>query len=139
MPRCETIIIDSRDRVEGGSPSDFFVNFRPGVPNVRSVRLLYVDLPSPGGVSANELYYYIGTSLGSAVRPASQGQPITFVVPRSGADGYRTFWTQDSQFNQVLYERPEEHVSSLAVSVRTRAGTAALASEWYMVIECTTA
>jgi hypothetical protein len=139
MLRRETIIVDSRDRLAGGSPSDFFVNLRPGLANVLSARLLYVDLPSPGGVSANELYYHLGTSLGSAVRSVSQGHPITFVVPRSGADGYRTFWTQDSQFNQVLYEQPEEHVSSLAVSVRTRAGTAALAGEWYMIIEFTTA
>ena len=48
MPRQQLLIIDSRDRV-GGDVDNFFVNFRPGLQGVRSVKLLWADIPSPEG------------------------------------------------------------------------------------------
>ena len=47
MPH-QLLVIDSRDRTGGGA-NDFFVNLRPGLQNVHSVKLLYCDIPSPEG------------------------------------------------------------------------------------------
>ena len=127
------LVIDSRDRLPGGTPSDCFFNLRPGLQNVRSVRLLYADIPSPDGDTAP--YYLIQTSLGAHVRGASQGDSATFVVPRNAAAGFRTFWAQNSQFPAVVFEEPSRSLSDLAVSVRVRGGGSAGLTDWYMVLQ----
>jgi hypothetical protein len=133
MPRQHLLIVDSRDRT-GGDVNDYFVNLRPGLQNVRSVRLLYVDIPSPDGDT--EPYYLIRTSLGAHVRGATQGDSSTFVIPRSAAAGYRSFWAQNSQFPAIVFEEPSRSLSDLAVSVRVRGGGSAnLTDEWYMVLQ----
>jgi hypothetical protein len=134
MPHTQLLIIDSRDRT-GGNASDFFVNLRPGLQNVRSVRLLYADIPSLEGDTAP--YYLIETSLGAHVRGASQGDSATFIVPRSAASGFRTFWAQNSQFPAVVFEEPSRSLSDLAVSVRVRGGGSAGlgTADWYMVLQ----
>ena len=134
MPH-QLLIVDSRDRLAGGTESDFFVNLRGAVEDVRAVRLLYADIPSPDGDT--EPYYLIQTSLGSHVRGAVEGASSgTFVVPRNAAAGFRTIHTQNSTFPAVVFETPQRSLSSLAVSVRVRGGGSAnLTAEWYMVLE----
>jgi hypothetical protein len=133
MPH-QLLIIDSRDRLPGGTPSDCFFNLRPGLQDVRSFRLLYADIPSPDGDTTP--YYLVQSSLGAHVRGASQGDAATFVVPRSAAAGFRTIHTQNSTFPAVVFETPQISLSSLAVSVRVRGGASAnLTAEWYMVLE----
>jgi hypothetical protein len=132
MARKQLLIIDSRDRT-GGDVNDWFVNLRPGLQNVSSVRLLYADIPSPDGT---EPFFLIRTSLGAHVRGATQGDSASFVVPRSAAAGFRTFWAQNSQFPAVVFEEPARSLSDLAVSVRVRGGGSAnLTADWYMVLE----
>jgi hypothetical protein len=133
MPRYQLLIIDSRDRLPGGTPSDCFFNLRPGLQDVHSTRLLYADIPSPEGDA--EPYYLIQSSLGAHVRGASQGDAATFVVPRSAAAGFRTIHTQNATFPAVVFETPQISLSSLAVSVRVRGGSANLTADWYMVLE----
>ena len=132
MPH-QLLIIDSRDRTTGDA-NDFFVNLRPGLQNVRSVRLLYADIPSPDGDTAP--YYLIQTSLGAYVRGASQGDAATFVIPRSAAAGYRTMHSEGSTFPAIVYEQPARSLSDLGVSVRVRGGgSAGLTSDWFMVLQ----
>jgi hypothetical protein len=136
MPRQHLLIVDSRDR-SGGDVNDYFLNLRPGLQNVRSVRLLFADIPSPEGDTAP--YYLIQTSLGAHVRGATQGDSSTFIVPRSAAAGYRTFWAQNSQFPAVVFEAPPRSLSDLAVSVRVRGGASAnLTDDWFCVLEICT-
>ena len=135
MPH-QLLVIDSRDRLPGGTPSDCFFNLRPGLQDVRSVRLLYADIPSPAG---SEPYFLISTSLGAHVRAAVQGDSGTFVVPRSAASGFRSFWAQGSQFPAIVFEQPARSLSDLAVSVRVRGGGSAnLTDDWYFVVEVCT-
>jgi hypothetical protein len=134
MPHSQLLIVDSRDRLAGGTVSDFFLNLRGAVEDVRAVRLLYADIPSPDGDT--EPYYLIQTSLGSHVRGAVEGaSSATFVVPRNSAAGFRTIHAQNSTFPAVVYEKPGRSLSSLAISVRVRSGSANLTAEWYMVLE----
>jgi len=136
MPRQQLMVIDSRDRL-GGTVNDFFVNFRPGLQNVHSVRLLYADIPSPEGDT--EPYYLISTNLGSHVRGATQGDSATFVIPRSAAAGFRTFHAEGSTFPTVVFEQPSRSLSELAVSVRVRGGGSAnLADDFFLVLEVCT-
>jgi hypothetical protein len=129
------LIIDSRDRLAGGTPSDFFLNLRGAVENVHSARLLYADVPSPEE-GDTEPYYLIRTSLGAHVRGASQGDGATFVVARNAAAGFRNIHAQNSVFPAVVFESPGRTLSSLAVSVRVRGGgSAGLTAEWYCVLE----
>jgi hypothetical protein len=133
MPRHQLLIIDSRDRL-GGTPNDFFLNLRGAVQGVRSVRLLYADIASPEGDT--EPYYLLSTSLGAHVRGAVEGDSATFVIPRSAAAGFRTFWAQNSQFPAIVFEEPARSLSDLAVSVRVRGGgSAGLTAEWFCVVE----
>ena len=135
MPHTLLVIIDSRDRTSGDA-NDFFVNLRPGL-QIRSLRLLYADIPSPDGDTAP--YYLIQTSLGAYVRGASQGDAATFVIPRSAAAGYRTFHAEGSTFPSVVFEEPARSLSDLAVSVRVRGGgSAGLIADWYMVLQVCT-
>jgi hypothetical protein len=135
MPRHQLLIIDSRDRLAGGTPSDFFLNLRGAVENVHSARLLYADIPSPE--EDTEPYYLIRTSsLGAHVRGAAQGDGATFVVPRNAAAGFRNIHAQNSTFPAIVFETPGRTLSSLAVSVRVRGGGSAnLTAQWYMVLE----
>jgi hypothetical protein len=136
MPPHQLLIIDSRDRT-GGTSSDFFLNLRPGLQNVRSVRLLYADIPSPDGDTAP--YYLIQTSLGAHVRGATQGDSATFIVPRSAAAGYRNFHAEGSTFPEIVFEEPSRSLSDLAVSVRVRGGASAnLTEDWYCLLEICT-
>ena len=132
------LIIDSRDGLAlGGTVNDFFLNFRPGLQNVRSVRLLYADLPSPS--SGSEPYFLIRTSLGSHVRGALEGDSASFVIPRTAAAGFRTFHSQNSQFPAIVFEEPSTSLSSIAVSVAVRGGGSAnLPAHWYMLLEVCT-
>ena len=133
MPRQQLLIIDSRDRV-GGDVDNFFVNFRPGLQGVHSVKLLWADIPSPEGDTAP--YYLIATSLGAHVRAAVQGDSGTFLVPRTSAAGYRSFHSEASTFSAVVFLNPGTNLSDLAVSVRVRGGgSAALTEDWFMVLE----
>ena len=132
MPH-QLLIVDSRDRT-GGGVNDFFLNLRPGLQNVRSVRLLYADIPSPAGDI--EPYYLIRTSLGAHVRGATQGDSSTFVIPRSAAAGFRSFWAQNSQFPAIVFEEPARSLSDLAVTVRVRGGGSAnLTEDWFCILE----
>jgi hypothetical protein len=133
MPRYQLLVIDSRDRL-GGDAADFFVNLRPGLQDVHSLRLLYCDIPSPAGDT--EPYYLIQTSLGSHVRGASQGDSATFVVPRTAASGFRTFHSQNAMFPAIVFEEPARSLSDIAVSVRKRGGASAgLTGDWYCILE----
>jgi hypothetical protein len=134
MARQQLVILDSRDRLPGGSVSDFFLDLRPGLQGVTSARLLYADLPSPEGDT--EPYYLISTSLGAHVRGATQGDSATFVIPRSAAAGFRTFHAEGSTFPAVVMENPGRSLSNLAVSVRVRGGgSAGLTEDWFCVVE----
>ena len=134
MPRHQLLIVDSRDRLAGGTVSDFFLNLRPGLQDVRSVRLLYCDIPSPAGDT--EPYYLVQTSLGAHVHGAAQGSVSSFVIPRTAAAGFRTFWATNSLFPAVVFEEPARSLSDLAVSVRVRGGGSAdLTEDWYCVLE----
>jgi len=104
------LVIDSRDR-NGGDANDFFVNLRPGLQDVHSIRLLYCDIPSPA--ADTEPYYLISTSLGAHVRGATQGSSSTFVIPRTAATGFRTFWAQNSRFPALVFEDPARSISDL--------------------------
>ena len=133
MPRHQLLIIDSRDRL-GGTPNDFFLNLRPGLQGVTSVRLLYADIASPEGDT--EPFYLISTSIGAYVRGATQGDSATFVIPRSAAAGFRTFHAQNTTFPAIVFEEPARSLSDLAVSVRARGGgSAGLTADWFMVLE----
>ena len=133
MPRHQLLETDSRDRT-GGDANDFFVNLRPGLQDVQSIRLLYADIPSPAGDT--EPYYLVQTSLGAHVRGATQGSVSTFVIPRTAAAGCRTFWAQNSRFPALVFEDPARSLSDLAVSVRVRGGGSAnLTEDWYMILE----
>ena len=133
MPRHQLLVIDSRDRT-GGDENAFFLNLRPGLQDVNSIRLLYADIPSPAGDA--EPYYLIQTSLGAHVRGATQGSSATFVVPRTAAAGFRTFWSQNSRFPAIVFEEPARSLSDLAVSVRVRGGGSAnLTEDWFMILE----
>jgi hypothetical protein len=136
MPRTQILVVDSRDRLPGGTISDFFLNLQ-GAVDVRAVKLLYADIPSPAGDT--EPYYLIQTSLGSHVRGAVEGaSSATFVVPRNAAAGFRTIHATNSVFPAVVFENPGRSLSSLAVSVRVRGGaSAALEADWYMILEVT--
>ena len=127
------LIIDSRDRLPGGTPNSFRVSLRPGLEAVRSARLLYADIVSPEGDT--EPYYMIATSLGVNVRGATQGAGATFVIPRSAAAGYRTFHAQESQFPAIHFESPPRGITELDVDVRTHGGSAGLTDEWFMVLD----
>ena len=133
MPH-QLVIVDSRDRISG-DVNNFATNLRGAVEAVRTVRLLYADIPSPDGDT--EPYYLIQTSLGSHVRGAVEGaSSATFMVPRTAAAGFRTIYAQNSTFPAVVFENPGRSLSSLAVSVRVRGGGYAnLTAEWYMVLE----
>jgi hypothetical protein len=136
MPRYQLLVIDSRDRT-GGDSGDFFVNLRPGLQNVHSVKMLYADIPSPEGDS--EPYYLINTSLGSHVRGAAQGSVGTFIIPRTAAAGFRSFYSQNAMFPAIVYEEPARSLSDIAVSVRKRGGaTAGLTGDWYCILEVCT-
>ena len=136
MPH-QLLVIDSLDRLPGGTPSDCFFNLRPGLQDVRSFKLVYCDIPSPEGDT--EPYYLIQTSLGAHVRGASQGDAATFVVPRSAAAGFRTFWAQGAQFPAIVFTEPPRSLSGLAVSVRVRGGGSAnLTDDWFCLVEVCT-
>ena len=133
MPRHQLLVIDSRDRT-GGDAADFFVNLRPGLQDVHSIRLLYADIPSPEGDT--EPYYLIQTSLGSHVRGASQGDSATFIVPRTAASGFRTFHSQNAMFPAIVFEEPARSLSDIAVSVRKRGGgEAGILLDWFCILE----
>ena len=128
------LVLDSRDRLPGGTPNTFRVNLRPGLEAVRSARLLYADIPSPEGDT--EPYYLIATSLGVNVRGATQGAGATFVVPRSAAAGFRTFHAQESQFPAIHFESPARGITELTVDVRVYGGgSAGLVDNWFMVLD----
>lgn len=128
------LVLDSRDRLPGGSSNTFRVNLRPGLEAVRSARLLYADIPSPLGDT--EPYYMVATSLGVNVRGASQGAGATFVIPRSAASGFRTFHSQESQFPAVHFESPARGITEVTVDVRVYGGgSAGLTDDWFMVIQ----
>ena len=134
MPHQQLLIIDSRDHLPSGTPSDLFLNLRGAVQGLRSMKLLYADIPSPEGDTAP--YYLIQTSLGSHVRGAVEGDSATFVVSRSAAAGSRTFHSQGSQFPTIVFSNPGTSLSDLAVSVRVRGGGSAnLTADWFMVVE----
>jgi len=132
------LIVDSRDRLPGGTPDSFFLDLRPGLQGVTSARLLYADIPS--SVGDVEPYYLLQTSLGGAhVRGVTQGDSATFVIPRSAAAGFRTFHSQNSQFPAVVMENPGRSLSNLAVSVRVRGGGSAnLTEDWFCILEICT-
>ena len=132
MPH-QLLVIDSRDRT-GGDTNDFFVNFRPGLQDVHSIKLLYCDIHSPAGDT--EPYYLISSSLGAHVRGATQGSSSTSIVPRTAAAGFRTFWAQNSRFPAIVFEEPARSLTNLAVSVRVRGGGSAnLTEDWFMILE----
>ena len=134
MPRTQLLIIDSRDRLAGGTVNDFFLNLRGAVQGVRSVRLLYADIPSPDGDT--EPYYLVRTNFGAHVRGAIEGDSATFIVPRNAAAGFRTFWAQNSQFPAIVFEDPARSLSNLAVSMRVRGGASAnLTEDFYLLLE----
>ena len=133
MPQHQLLIIDSRDRTDGDT-TDFFVNLRPGLQDVHSIKLLYCDIPSPAGDT--EPYYLINTSLGTHVRGATQGSSATFIVPRTAAAGFRSFWSTNSRFPAIVFEEPARSLSDLAVSVRVRGGGSAnFTEDWFMILE----
>ena len=128
------LILDSRDRLPGGTPNTFRVSLRPGLEAVRSARLLYADIASPEGDT--EPYYMIATSLGVNVRGASQGAGATFVVPRSAASGYRTFHSSESQFPAIHLESPARGITELEVDVRVYSGgSAGITDDWFMILD----
>ena len=134
MTRKLLLIIDSRDRLPGGSVNDFRVDLRNALSNVQSVRLLYANIASPSGDV--QPYYLIRTSLGSHVRPAVEGDSATFVVPRSAASGFRTFHAENTTFPAIVFETPGRSLSSLEVSVRAHGGASAgLTGDWFCVVE----
>ena len=132
MPH-QLLVIDSRDRT-GGDANNFFINLRPGLQDVNSIRLLYADIPSPA--SDTEPYHLVQTSLGAHVHGAAQGSVSTFVIPRTAAAGFRTFWAQNSRFPSIVFEEPARSLTDLAVSVRVRGGGSAnLTEDWFMILE----
>ena len=136
MPRTQILVVDSRDRLPGGTISDFFLNLQGAVEDVRAVKLLYADIPSPDGDT--EPYYLLQTSLGgSHVRGAVEGaSSATYVVPRNAAANFRNIFSTNSGFPAIVLQHPGRSLSSLAVSVRVRGGGSAnLTAEFYLVLE----
>jgi hypothetical protein len=128
------LVLDSRDRT-GGSVDDFFINLRPMLQNVRGVRLLYADIPSPEGNV--EPYWLLTISpFGTYVRGATAGAHSTFIVPVTSAAGLRSYHESGSSFNEETFENPGRSCTQLAVSVRVGGGGFAnLTGDWYAVLE----
>jgi hypothetical protein len=132
--RHQLFVLDSRDRNVGGDVNDFFLSLRPALQNVRRVRFLFADVPSPDGNV--EPYYLLRTSLGENVRGASHGADSSFIIPVTSAAGLRSYHESGSSFHEETYESPGRTLSELAVSVRVRGGGSAnLTGDWYAVLE----
>ena len=96
-----TLIIDSRNRVNGEAPNNFILNMNPPLYNVRSVKLAYASIPVVDG--ADQLYWCVSIpELGLHTRGSNgDASKCTFSIPVTSGGGYRSFFNSMSSYEPI--------------------------------------
>jgi hypothetical protein len=134
------LVIDSRDAAVQGNYDSFTVVLKPAICGLTSARLLYANIPNPGGVaviSDVHLYWLLRIGeFGTPTRTANNQDGASFVIPVNSAQGFRTLHRAESDFGSVSLQQPAADIHRLTVDLMLPGGTRpSILEPWFFCLE----
>ena len=129
------LVIDSRERNQGGSLDSFMLRLNPAIADIKGVSLLYASIPNPED-NDSELYWNLRIrEFGLPVRCANAGDDTTFVIPVNSAQGFRTLFKSKADFSHVTVQQPAQEIQVLTVDLGLPGGyRPGLTHDWFIII-----
>jgi hypothetical protein len=133
--RRSRILVDSRQR-QSGSPGSFVLPLKPTFEGIRSIRLLYGDLPNPATGPSGPYFNIRINELGSSTRLAgTNGRETTFLIPVNANISERCYYYSNTAFEQVMSFAPGLSLGSLSVEITRNFGASQVADDSIILLE----
>ena len=132
------LVIDSRERNDGGTLDSFMLRLNPAIADIKGVSLLYASIGNPED-NHSELYWNLRIrEFGLPVRCAQAGDDSTFIIPVNSAQGFRTIHKAGTDFSHVTVQQPAQEIQLLHVDLGLPGGyRPGLTNDWFCVLGLT--